>query len=93
VKVDVVLVGHFARDRLVFPDDVESASGGRLLIRGRTGRGDTCFATYVARRLEVGPEEACRFAAAVTSLKMEHPGPYRGSRADVEQFLARRPDA
>lgn len=57
-------------------------------VRGRTGRGDTCFAAYAARRLEADPEDACRFAAAVTSLKMEHPGPFRGGRADVELFLA-----
>ena len=56
-------------------------------IRGRTGRGDTTFATYVATRLSAGPGYACRLAAAVVSLKMEHPGPYRGSRADAEARL------
>ena len=58
----------------------------------RTGRGDTCFATYVGSRLRASPEEACRLAAAVTSLKMEQPGPYRGTRVDAEHLLAgRRP--
>ena len=47
-------------------------------IRGRTGRGDTCFAAYLARRLASPPQEACRFAALVASLKMEAPGPFRG---------------
>jgi len=47
-------------------------------IRGRTGRGDTCFAAYLARRLTASPEEACRFAALVASLKMEAPAPFRG---------------
>ncbi len=61
------------------------------VVRGRTGRGDTCFATYVATRLDASPGEACRFAAAVTSLKMEHPGPYRGSRTDAEDMLAGNP--
>jgi len=61
-------------------------------VLGRTGRGDTCFATYVGSRLRASPEEACRLAAAVTSLKMEQPGPYRGTRADAERLLAgRRP--
>lgn len=55
-------------------------------VRGRTGRGDTCFATYLGRRLVAEPEEACRFAAAVTSLKMERPGPFRGSVDDVERL-------
>jgi sugar/nucleoside kinase (ribokinase family) len=53
----------------------------RLL--GRTGRGDTCFATYVARRQSAGPDDACRFAAAATSIKLEEPGPFAGTLADV----------
>lgn len=55
---------------------------------GRTGRGDTCFSTYIGRRLRVSPEEACRWAAAVTTLKQERPGPWRGTPADVEALLA-----
>jgi sugar/nucleoside kinase (ribokinase family) len=61
-------------------------------LAGRTGRGDTCFATYVGKRLlGAPPEEACRFAAAVTTLKQERPGPWRGTLADVEAVLARLP--
>lgn len=56
-------------------------------LAGRTGRGDTCFAIYLGRRLSASPEEACRFAAAVTTLKQEQPGPWRGSLADVERLL------
>jgi len=59
-------------------------------LTGRTGRGDTCFGTYVAKRLSVSPEEACRWAGAVTTLKQERPGPWRGSPADVEALLAGR---
>ena len=58
-------------------------------LTGRTGRGDTCFGTYVAKRLTGSPEEACRWAGAVTTLKQERPGPWRGSPADVEALLAR----
>jgi sugar/nucleoside kinase (ribokinase family) len=47
-------------------------------IKGRTGRGDTCFAAYLAKRLYSSPQEACRFAALVASLKMEAPGPFKG---------------
>ena len=47
-------------------------------LAGRTGRGDTCFATYVGRRLSASAEEACRFAAAVTTQKQERPGPWQG---------------
>jgi len=52
-------------------------------LAGRTGRGDTCFATYVGRRLSASPEEATHLAAAVTTLKQEQPGPWRGTLADV----------
>jgi sugar/nucleoside kinase (ribokinase family) len=57
---------------------------------GRTGRGDTCFATYVGKRLTSSPREACRWAGAVTTLKQERPGPWRGSPVEVEALLAGR---
>ncbi len=57
-------------------------------VTGRTGRGDTCFSTYLAGRLSLGPGEACRLAAAVTSLKVERPGPYRGTREEAERLAA-----
>ena len=56
-------------------------------LNGRTGRGDTCFSVYVGKRLSDSPLVACRLAAAVTSLKQEQPGPWRGSLADVEAWL------
>lgn len=58
-------------------------------VRGRTGRGDTCFSTYVANRLDRDPRDACTLAAAVTSLKMERPGPYRGTREEAEAWMIR----
>lgn len=57
-------------------------------LAGRTGRGDTCFATYLAKRLTCSPAEACRWAGAVTTLKQETPGPWRGAIAEVEHALA-----
>lgn len=57
-------------------------------LDGRTGRGDTCFATYLGRRLTGSPEEATRLAAAVTTLKQEKPGPWHGTLADVDALLA-----
>lgn len=56
-------------------------------LRGRTGRGDTCFSTYLGRRLTASPEEATRLAAIVTSQKQEEPGPWRGDLAQVEALL------
>ena len=57
-------------------------------LKGRTGRGDTCFSTYVGKRLTASIEDACRFAAAVTTLKLEQPGPWRGTLKDVHAVMA-----
>jgi sugar/nucleoside kinase (ribokinase family) len=56
-------------------------------LAGRTGRGDTCFATYLGTRLKESPAYATRLAAAVTSRKQEKPGPWRGSPTDLEVGL------
>ncbi len=47
-------------------------------IKGRTGRGDTCTAAYLGKRLTASPAEAARFTAALTGRKLETPGPFRG---------------
>ena len=52
-------------------------------LTGRTGRGDTTFAAYLARRLDHGVAESLKFAAALVSLKMEKPGPFSGTLEDV----------
>jgi sugar/nucleoside kinase (ribokinase family) len=57
-------------------------------LAGRTGRGDTCFSTYIAKRLDVCPEIACRWAGAVTSLKQEKPGPWKGSAVEIERIIS-----
>lgn len=57
-------------------------------LKGRTGRGDTCFSTYIATRLSLDPAEACRWAGQVTSLKQEIPGPWKGSAEEVARLLA-----
>jgi sugar/nucleoside kinase (ribokinase family) len=56
-------------------------------LDGRSGRGDTCIGTYVARRLSMAPREAGIWAAAVTSLKMENLGPFNRSISEVEAFI------
>lgn len=45
-------------------------------IVGRSGRGDTCLGSYTGKRLSASPDEALVWAAALTSLKMEHEGPF-----------------
>ncbi len=56
---------------------------------GRSGRGDTCLAAYVAKRLTASPEEATIWAGAVTSLKLEAEGPIKRTMEDVEELIAR----
>lgn len=56
-------------------------------LRGRSGRGDTCVGSYASRRLTAKPAEATRWAAALTSLKLEAEGPIRRTRADVERLI------
>jgi sugar/nucleoside kinase (ribokinase family) len=57
-------------------------------LDGRSGRGDTCVGTYVAKRLSLPPREAGIWAAAVTSLKMENLGPFNRSIDEVEAFMS-----
>lgn len=57
---------------------------------GRSGRGDTCLASYLAARITMSPSEATLWSAALTSLKMEALGPFAGTRADVESALRER---
>jgi sugar/nucleoside kinase (ribokinase family) len=54
---------------------------------GRTGRGDTTFAAYLSYRLDHDPLESLKFAAALVSIKMETPGPFRGTMEEVAQRL------
>jgi sugar/nucleoside kinase (ribokinase family) len=58
-------------------------------ILGRMGRGDTVMGSYLARRLDHPVEEALRFAAALTSIKMESAGPFAGSLDDVMERMER----
>jgi sugar/nucleoside kinase (ribokinase family) len=56
-------------------------------LAGRTGRGDTCFSAYIAKRLTENAEIACQWAAIDTSLKQEKPGPWKGTTEEVETIL------
>ncbi len=56
-------------------------------LAGRTGRGDTCFSSYIGKRLTSGPKEATQWAAAVTSLKQEKPGPWMGPVEEAVELM------
>ena len=54
-------------------------------IIGRSGRGDTCGASYVYKRLSLEPKEAIKWAAAATSLKMESDTPLKNTYKEIEK--------
>jgi sugar/nucleoside kinase (ribokinase family) len=58
-------------------------------VAGRTGRGDSVFGSYLARRLEYGVAESLKFAAALASIKVEVPGPFAGTLQEVLDRMKR----
>lgn len=57
-------------------------------LSGRTGRGDTTFGGYLAKRMTgASIPDALLYATALVSLKMETPGPFRGTDADVRAYI------
>jgi len=56
-------------------------------IIGRSGRGDTCIAAYMSKRLNASPQDAITWAAAVTSLKMEAEGPFQRTIEEVNNLI------
>ncbi|MBY8985263.1 MAG: hypothetical protein KGD65_09365 [Candidatus Lokiarchaeota archaeon] len=54
---------------------------------GRTGRGDTALISYLGSRIKNAPEESLKFAAALTSLKLENPGPFNLPLHQVEALI------
>ena len=54
---------------------------------GRSGRGDTCIASYMSKRLSAPPSDAIKWSAAVTSLKLEKEGTFKGNLKDINEML------
>ncbi|MHA1294750.1 MAG: PfkB family carbohydrate kinase [Promethearchaeota archaeon] len=59
-------------------------------LKGRTGRGDTVFISYVGSRLSMNPKDSLKFATALTSLKLEQPGPFVQSIYQVEDLIKKK---
>ena len=57
-------------------------------LSGRTGRGDTTFAAYYCERLTHNVPQSLLYATATVSAKMEKSGPFTGTRADVDRYIA-----
>ncbi|MCK5675328.1 MAG: carbohydrate kinase [Spirochaetales bacterium] len=56
-------------------------------MTGRSGRGDTCFASYLAWRKNHSVNDSTKYAAALTSIKMESPGAFKGTIQDVKNRM------
>lgn len=54
---------------------------------GRSGRGDTCIASYMAKRLTATPSESIKWSAAVTSLKLEAEGTFKLGITEIEKMI------
>jgi sugar/nucleoside kinase (ribokinase family) len=78
-----VLITHSSEALLFDGTGTYTAGFNPSNLTGRTGRGDTCFATYMTRRMTHSVEDSLRFAAALTSIKMETPGPFLGTTQEV----------
>ena len=77
---DGALVRH--KGRTFFEKYVNRSS------HGRTGRGDTTMGAYLAWRIDHDVQESLKFAVALASIKMETPGPFKGTLEDVLAVIA-----
>ena len=79
-----VVISHNTSLVLFFEGKIHKVPLTPRKLDGRTGRGDTLFCSYLARRAQAdAPFKALQFAAALVSLKLETPGPFRGTMEDV----------
>ncbi len=84
-----VMVTHNTEVIVLVEGRVYRAPFTPLNLSGRTGRGDTTFSSYLARRITHDPSDSVRFAAALCSIKMEKPGPFSGSLDEVYERMER----
>jgi sugar/nucleoside kinase (ribokinase family) len=57
-------------------------------VADATGCGDTYMAGYLSQRIQgASLQQAGEFAAAMASLKMESPGPFKGTAQEIERVL------
>ena len=80
---DEVMITHNEEVLICKDGEVIKAPFNPSNLSGRTGRGDTTFAAYLAKRLESDPYESLYYAAALCSIKMETPGPFCSGKENV----------
>lgn len=56
-------------------------------LSGRSGRGDTTFASYITERLHSDLTDSLLWATATVSNKMEKTGPYKGNRQTIQAYI------
>ena len=56
-------------------------------LSGRSGRGDTTFASYITERLHNDVASSLLWATATVSLKMEKPGALQVKRDSIEEYI------
>ncbi len=84
-----VMVTHNTEVIVLVDGKIYKAPFAPANLSGRTGRGDTTFAAYLAWRLDHDPEESVRYAAALCSIKMESPGPFSGTIENVKARMVK----
>ncbi|HDQ14275.1 MAG TPA: carbohydrate kinase, partial [Sediminispirochaeta sp.] len=84
-----VMLTHHSEVIVCHQGDIYRAPYHNRSFKGRTGRGDTTFAAYLSRRRSHSIQSSLTFAAALCSIKMETPGPFRGSLEEVDERMRR----
>jgi len=57
-------------------------------INDPTGLGDTFMAAYITIKFEESDPQKCGiFASAVSALKIENKGPFKGNRESIEELI------
>ena len=83
-----VVLTHASAVRVLAGGQLHTVPFDARCLEGRTGRGDTCMASYLSARLAGrDPGWAARWCAALTSIKMERDGPFSGTKEQVLQRM------
>lgn len=80
---DEVMLTHNKKVMVLAKNELYEASYTNSNNSGRTGRGDTTFAAYLAWRKNHSVKESTKFAASLCSIKMENPGVFSATVEDV----------
>ena len=80
--------GWGVKEILITDDEGVTVSDGKSIynrpfqeyrIEARTGRGDTCFGSFLSRRVSHSVEESLDHCVRITNRKLQNPGPYNST--------------